>query len=341
VFSTKTVFIERKRAVALAVCAGALVSATAAIATPDRAAGTQLSLVAYSTPKDAYGKLIPAFQATAAGRGVTFTQSFGASGSQARAVASGLPADVVHLSLATDVDTLVKAGLVSASWNKDAFRGMVTSSIAVLVVRKGNPEHIKTWQDLLEPGVQVITPNPFTSGGARWNIMAAWGAQRKQGKTEKQANAYLTQLFKHVTVQDKSGRDAMNTFVNGKGDVAISYENEAIQAQMAGASIDYVVPPQTILIENPIAILSKTSHPTEAKAFVTFLRSPKGQTIWARNGYRPVVASVRRTFHFKNPKTLFSIDDLGGWKRVARKFFDPSSGIVTRIEQGIGVSTSR
>jgi sulfate/thiosulfate-binding protein len=339
-FSTKTTSKGRKLTVALAVATGALVSTAAATATPDRAASTQLSLVAYSTPKDAYAKLIPAFQATPAGKDVTFTQSFGASGSQARAVASGLPADVVHLSLATDVDTLVKAGLVSASWNKDAFRGMVTNSIAVLVVRKGNPKHIKTWTDLTKSGIQVITPNPFTSGGARWNIMAAWGAMRKQGKTEKQANAFLSQLFHHVTVQDKSGRDAMNTFVNGKGDVAISYENEAIQAQLAGADIDYVIPQQTILIENPIAVLSKSSHPTEAKSFVSFLRSPKGQTIWAQSGYRPVLASVRRKFHFKNPKTLFSIDDLGGWKSVTTRFFDPRNGIVTKIEQGIGVSTS-
>jgi sulfate/thiosulfate transport system substrate-binding protein len=340
VFSTNTVSKGRKTAVALAVTAGVLASATAATATPDRTASTQLSLVAYSTPKDAYAKLIPAFQATAAGKDVTFTQSFGASGSQARAVASGLPADVVHLSLATDVDSLVKAGLVSSSWNKDAFRGMVTNSIAVLVVRKGNPKHVKTWADLIKPGISVITPNPFTSGGARWNIMAAWGALRKQGKTEKQANAYLDTLFHHVSVQDKSGRDAMNTFVNGKGDVAISYENEAIQAQLSGAQIDYVIPDQTILIENPIAVISKSSHPNEAKAFVAFLRSPKGQTIWAQNGYRPVLATVRRKFHFKNPKTLFSIDDLGGWKSVTTKFFDPRNGIITKIEQGIGVSTS-
>jgi len=337
VFSTKSVSKTRKTAVALAVAATALTTTTAASATPND--GGKLSVVAYSIARDAYGALIPAFQSTPAGQGTSFSQSFGASGSQARAVIAGLPTDVVNLSLAPDMDTLVKAGLVSANWNKNPFRGMVTNSVVVFIVRKGNPKHIKTWADLVKPGISVITPNPFTSGGARWNVMAAYGAQRKLGKTDKQAQAYLATLFKHVAVQDKSARDATNTFVNGKGDVEIAYESDAKQAQAAKLPVDYVIPAQTLLIENPVAVISKSGNIATANAFVTFLRSVQGQTIWAQQGYRPILATVRHKFRFPTPKTLFSIDDLGGWKSVTTRFFDPKNGIVTKIEQGLGVST--
>src|SRR3954465_15104295 len=230
-----------------------------------------LSLVAYSTPKEAYAKLIPAFQDTPAGKGVTFTQSYGASGDQSRAVASGLPADVVALSLAPDVDKLVKAGDVSSSWTSGPTHGFVTNSVVAFVVRKGNPKGIKTWDDLVKPGVQVLEPNPFTSGGARWNIMAAYGAQIEQGKSPAEAQAYLKSLFKNVAVQDKSARDALQTFSTGKGDVLLAYENEAITAQRKGVSSEYVIPDQTILIENPAAVVSKGKHPTQAKAFVDYL----------------------------------------------------------------------
>src|SRR3954471_14062707 len=245
-----------------------------------------LSLVAYSTPKEAYAQLIPAFQKTAAGKGVTFSQSYGASGDQSRAVASGLPADVVALSLAPDVDKLVKAGDVSSTWTSGPTKGFVTNSVVVFLVRKGNPKGIKTWDDLLKPGVQVLEPNPFTSGGARWNVMAAYGAQIEQGKTEQQASDYLSSLFKNVVVQDKSARDALQTFSSGKGDVLIAYENEAIGAKSKGISADYVIPPQTILIQNPIAVTNKAK--AKAKDFVTFLESDAGQKIFASKGYRPV-----------------------------------------------------
>src|SRR5260221_3921969 len=222
---------------AVVVSAAAVVSGAAA-----RNADVRLSLVAYSTPAAAYAKLIAAFEKTPGGAGVSFTQSYGASGDQTRAVVAGLPADIVNLSLAPDVDVLVKAGLVDASWNKQSYKGIVTDSVAVLVVRDGNPKHIKGWNDLLRPGVSVITPNPFTSGGARWNVMAAYGAWRKQGKTPKQAQANLPALFKNVTVQDKSARDALNTFLSGKGDALITYESEAIAAQLKGSKIQYVIP---------------------------------------------------------------------------------------------------
>src|SRR5437588_2351372 len=220
-----------------------------------------LALVAYSTPKEAYADIIPAFGRTAAGKRVTCSQSYGASGDQSRAVAAGLPADVVAFSLAPDVSKLVDKGLVAPTWDRDPYHGMVTDSVVVLAVRKGNPKHIGSWADLLRPGIQVITPNPFTSGGARWNVMAAYGAQIEQGRTPAQALAYLAQLFKHVPVQDKSARDSLQTFTGGKGDVLISYENEAITAQQKGQSLDYVIPDQTILIENPIAVVKDSKDP--------------------------------------------------------------------------------
>jgi len=301
--------------------------------------GKGLSLVAYSTPKEAYAQLIPAFQKTAAGKGATFSQSYGASGDQARSVISGLPADVVALSLAPDVDKLVKAGDVSSTWANDKYHGFVTNSVVALVVRKGNPKGIKTWSDLVKPGVQVIEPNPFTSGGARWNVMAAYGAQIQQGKTEQQATAYLGQLFKNVAAQDKSARDALQTFSSGKGDVLISYENEAIAAQQKGQKLDYVIPPQTILIQNPIAVTSKAKDATKARAFVSFLRTQEAQKIFASKGYRPVISSLVDKSKFPTPPGLFTIDKLGGWSAVTKKFFDPASGVVAKIEQSNGVST--
>src|SRR5262245_17856096 len=196
------------------VLAAVVVSAAGA-----RGTDVKLSLVAYSTPREAFGKLIPAFQKTPEGDGVSFTQSYGASGDQARAVAAGLKADIVELSLAPDVDTLVKAGLVDAKWKQQSFKGMVTDSVVVFAVRDGNPKKLKTWDDLTKKGVSVITPNPFTSGGARWNVMAAYGAWLNSGLKPKQAQARLLALFKNVTVQDSSARNALNTFLAGKGDV--------------------------------------------------------------------------------------------------------------------------
>src|SRR5437016_7182488 len=222
--------------------------------------GKNLALLAYSTPKSAYEQLIPAFQATPDGKGVSFSQSYGGSGEQSRAVTNGQHADVVNFSLEPDVERLVKGGLVSPSWNQDATHGFVTNSVVVIMVRKGNPKHITGWSDLVKPGVQVVTPNPFTSGGARWNIMAAYGSQIEQGKTPAQAQAFLSALLHNVPVQDKSARDATQTFAGGKGDVLISYENEAIAAQKKGIKLDYIVPDQTILIENPIAVTKNSQH---------------------------------------------------------------------------------
>ena len=300
-------------------------------------AKTTLSLVAYSTPKDAYAKIIPAFQATSAGKDVSFNQSYGASGDQARAVAAGLSADLVALSLEPDVTTLVKKGIVPSNWNRNAYHGMVTDSVVVFVVRDGNPKKIHTWADLTKSGVQVVTPNPFTSGGARWNVMAAYGAERAQGKTDKQAIAYLKALFKNVPVLPKSAREATQVFASGKGDVLLTYENEAIYANKKGVHTEYVLPRQTILIENPVALTKSGLKHSEAKAFLKFLWSSKAQKLFGDTGYRPVVKSVARSakYRFKQPKTLFTIASkalgLRGWKFVQYRFFNHDGGIMVKV----------
>jgi sulfate/thiosulfate transport system substrate-binding protein len=298
--------------------------------------GDALSLVAYSTPKEAYEEIIPAFGRTEAGSGVGFRQSYGSSGEQSRAVAGGLPADVVALSLAPDVDKLVEEDLVAADWNKDRYDGFVTTSVVAFAVRKGNPKNIRTWDDLLKEDVEVITPNPFTSGGAKWNIMAAYGAQIEQGRSEREAEDYLKRLFDNVAVQDKSAREALQTFSSGKGDVLIAYENEAITAQQKGEAVDYVVPDETILIENPIAV-TKEAKPG-AQEFVEFTRSDEAQRIFAEKGYRSINPKLVDKRRYPTPSGLFEIDRFGGWDAVNEKFFTPD-GIVGKIEENLGVAT--
>jgi len=296
-------------------------------------------LVAYSTPKEAYEELIPAFQRTAQGRGVSFDRSYGSSGDQSRAVRSGLPADVVALSLAPDTDKLVGRGLVDARWSEDEHRGFVTSSVVVLTTRAGNPKDIRTWEDLARPGVEVLTPNPFTSGGARWNLMAAYGAQVRAGRSKPEALAFLEAVLENTVVQDKSARESLQTFAGGKGDVLIAYENEAITARAQGVELDYVVPDATILIENPIAATTKASAP--ARAFVRWTRSQEAQRIFAAKGYRSVLPELVDERRFPTPPGLFTIGDLGGWDAVMREFFDPEKGAVAGLERDLGVSTAR
>jgi sulfate/thiosulfate transport system substrate-binding protein len=297
---------------------------------------TKLTLVAYSTPREAYGQLIPAFQKTAAGQGVSFSQSYGASGEQSRAVAAGLAADIVAFSLAPDVTSLVQQNLVPKNWNKDRWHGMVTRSVVVFVVRDGNPKKLKTWSDLLKPGVQIVTPNPFTSGGARWNVMAAYGGALRAGKTPKQAQAFLAQLWKHVVAQPASAREGLQTFLAGRGDVFLAYENEAIFAQKHGQPVQFVIPKATILIENPIAVTSMSQHKQQARAFVTFLHTKPAQRIFAENGYRPVIKGVTQGLNFPVRPQLFTIKYVGGWPTVEKKFFDPRTGIMAKIQAANG-----
>ena len=300
------------------------------------AADTKLTLVAYSTPKDAYGQLIPAFQKTGSGNGVSFSQSYGASGEQSRAVAAGLDADIVAFSLEPDITSLVQKGLVAKSWKGDKYKGMVTRSVVVFVVRDGNPKKLKTWNDLLKPGVQVVTPNPFTSGGARWNVMAAYGGALRSGRTPKGAVDYLGKLWKHVVAQPTSAREGLQTFLAGRGDVFLAYENEAIFAQKHGQPVQFVIPKATILIENPIAVTSHTKHPKEAKAFLAYLRTLPAQKIFAQNGYRPVVPAAGKGFNFPTRPQLFTIKYVGGWAKVEKKFFDPRTGIMARLQGSNG-----
>jgi sulfate transport system substrate-binding protein len=329
---------------ALALLAIAL-AATAGIgsAAGERTGDTTLNLVAYSTPREAYGKLIPMFEKTPAGDDVRFTQSYGASGEQVRAMKAGLEFDVAALSLAPDMDELVAANLVDAKWKQQSFKGMVTNSVVVFVVRDGNPKKIRSWNDLIRPGIEIITPNPFTSGGARWNIMAAYGSWRKQGKTDKQAQANLRKLWKNVEVQDTSARASLNTFNSGKGDVLLAYENEAYFSRMQGLDLQWVIPKTTILIENPIAVSKTTGDKVPATAFLRFLRTPAAQQVFADYGYRPVVKSVENANRKKFPVRpgLFTIDQLGlgGWAKVQKRFFDAKSGIMARFQREVGGDT--
>jgi sulfate/thiosulfate transport system substrate-binding protein len=335
-----TMLRHSKRSIAAILFLLALSVGLAACGSSSSGSGKNVALVAYSTPQAAFAQLIPAFQATPEGRGVTFTQSYGASGEQSRAVANGLKADVVNLSLEPDVTKLVKAGLVPSSWNQNATHGFVTNSVVVFIVRAHNPKHIAGWSDLIKPGVGVVTPNPFTSGSARWNIMAAYGAQLKEGKTPAQAQEYLAQLFHHVVSQDSSARNALQTFLAGRGDVLLDYEDDAIAAEKKGAPIEHLIPADTILIQNPIAVLSG-GDTAEGQRFVDYLLSPAGQALWAKKGYRPVISGVPGAGAFPTPAGLFTIATLGGWTQVSKQFFDPEKGSVAKIEQSLGVSTAK
>ena len=324
--------------VALLAAAGCGGQSSASSAGGDGSGG-KLTLVAYSTPEEAYKELIPAFNGTPEGKGVSFSQSYAASGEQSRAVEGGLPADVVEFSLEPDMTRLVDADLVDKSWNQNEHKGMVTNSVVVLMVRKGNPKNIKGWDDLVTGKVDVLEPNPFTSGGAKWNIMAAYGAQLEAGKSPQEAKQYIADLFENVSVLDKSARESLATFSSGKGDVLLGYENEAILAQQKGEDLDYIVPDQTILIENPVAATSEAKDPELAQSFVDFLYTPEAQKIFVGKGYRPVVKDTPGADKFPEPAQLFDITKFGGWEEVNTDFFDPEKGVVAKIFQSQGKST--
>jgi len=300
---------------------------------------TKLNLVAYSTPQVAYDPITAAFQKTAAGKGVSVASSYGPSGDQSRAVLAGQPADVVAFSLSPDMNKLADAGIVAKDWDKTPTNGNVTTSVVTFVVRKGNPKNIKTWADLVKPGVKVLTPNPLTSGSAKWNLLAAYGAN---GGLKDQATglAYIKKLIGNTVAQDKSGAVALQNFISGNGDVLISYENEALTAQKKGQDVDYVTPDQTIKIENPIAVTTKSKNPTQAKAFVDYALSDAGQQIFADWGYRPTDPAVlaKNKAKFPDPPGLFTVDQLGGWSKLNDTLFDADKGAITKIEENAGVS---
>ena len=303
--------------------------------------GAKLDVVGYSTPESVYAETLePTFEKTTEGKGISFSNSFGASGDQSRAVVAGQPASVVHFSQAGDMERLVEEGeLVSKDWEKQPYGGYATDSLVVILVKKGNPLGIKSFKDLeTNDEAEVVTPNPFSSGSARWNIMAVYGSQIEEGKSPAQALEAVKTVLSKTKVQPGSGRDAMTAFTQGQGDVLLSYENEAIAAEKAGEEIEYIVPDNTILIQTPIAVTEKA--PAAAKKFLDYLWSDAGQNVWAENGYRPVNPKLVDPKQFPTPKDLFKISQFGGWGKVNEEFFDEESGSVAKIEGELGVSTS-
>lgn len=331
--SISSVFAATALAVGLAACGGASDSTTD---TGEAAVegGVKLNLVAYAVPKPGFDKLIPAFQKTEAGKGVSFSQSYGASGDQSRKVESGLETDLVNFSLEPDVTRLVEAGLVDEDWNQDANKGLAFGSVVSIAVRKGNPKGIKTWDDLLQSGLEVVTPNPFSSGSAKWNLLAPYAEKSDGGKDPAAGNAFVKSLVDdHIKVQPKSGREATETFLQGTGDALLTYENEALFIQEQGEDIDFITPPQTFKIENPIAIVNTSKQKEKAQAFKDFLYSTEGQTLWAEAGFRPVDEAVFERFasKFPAPEKLWTIDDFGGWGKVNDELFDEENGSIAKI----------
>jgi len=329
-------------AAAVAGCGGASDEKGEAAASGGSGEKGTLSLVAYSTPQVVYDELIPAFGDTPKGEGVGFKTSFGASGDQARAVEAGQKADVVTFSTEPDMTRLVDAGLVDSSWKNGPNNGLVTTSVVSFVVREGNPKNIHTWEDLLAPGVEVLTPNPFSSGAAKWNLLAGYGHASDGGKNPQAGLDYVSELITdHVKVQDKSGREALQNFIGGNGDVLLSYEYEAITANKNGEKLEYVIPDDTIKIN--IDIATTKDAPAAAKSFLDYVLSEAGQKKFAEWGYRPVNEDVlaANKDKFPNPPGLFTIDDLGGWDKVNTDLFDIEGGAIAKIEEDAGVSTAK
>ena len=301
--------------------------------------GGKVDVVGYSTPESVYTDgLQPAFGKTADGKGVSFSDSFGASGDQSRAVEAGQNASLVHFSQAGDMTRLVDAGIVDPNWEDNKYKGIAEESVVVFVVRKGNPEGIKTFDDLINKDVDVITPNPFSSGSARWNIMAIYGSQLAAGKSETEALDAVKKVLEKTSAQPGSGADALTAFTQGQGDVLLSYENEAIKAQSEGEDVDYVIPEDSITIQTPIAVTNDA--PESAQKFLDFIWSDEGQKIWADNGYRPVNPKLVDPQKFPPVKGTYTIDKFGGWDKVNDEFFDETKGKVADIEKDLGVSTA-
>jgi len=300
-----------------------------------------ISVVAYSTPQDVYEEgLGPDFQ-SGDGSEVELAYSFGSSGDQSRAVEAGAPADVIHLALEPDMTRVVDVGAVAEDWADQQPAVGPQTSVVAFTVRGGNPKDITEWEDLIRDDVQVVTPNPFTSGGAKWGIMAAYGQALNTGATEEEALDFVAKMLANAPVQDASASDALETFVGGEGDVLISYENEAIRAQDAGEDVEYIVPDDTIQIDTVAAVSAESQNPEAAQTFLDYLYTPEAQQIWAEAGYRPVDEGVLKQNEdkFPVPPGLFTIEDLGGWETVATEFFDSENGSIAAIESDLGQPT--
>jgi sulfate/thiosulfate transport system substrate-binding protein len=297
-------------------------------------AHTSITLVAYSAPEPGWSTVIPAFNASQEGKGVQVITSYGASGDQSRGVVDGKPADLVNFSVEPDIARLVKAGKVSKDWDKDATKGIPFGSVVTLVVRPGNPKQIKDWDDLLRPGVEVITPSPLSSGSAKWNLLAPYAIKSGGGRDPQAGVDFINKLVgQHVKLRPASGREATDVFVQGSGDVLISYENEAILAERHGKPVTHVHPPQTFKIENPLAVINGSAHLDAATAFKNFQYTAQAQKLWATAGFRPVDPAVAADVRgqFPMPVKLWTIADLGGWDTVDAQLFDKNSGSITKI----------
>jgi sulfate transport system substrate-binding protein len=302
---------------------------------------SEVNIVGFSVIKSAYDDLGQAFAKTPDGSGVTFKSSFGASGAQSRAVIAGQKADLVAFSLEPDLTKAEKAGKVAAGWQDiGSTKGIASSSVVVIAVRKGNPKHITGWSDIIKPGVGIVTADPGTSGSAKWNLLAAYQqAAGKDNSDPDAGKAYVSSFIKNVVSWNDSGRNATDAFLKGTGDVLISYENEAIAARAAGEDLEYVVPDTTVLIQNPAAV-TVGSTPAAAK-FLSYIESADGQSILAKDGFRPVDSSVTPTDvegatdpaqPFPAVKNLITITDLGGWPKVDEALFG-DNGIVTTLRK--------
>jgi sulfate transport system substrate-binding protein len=295
---------------------------------------TSITLVAYSVPEPGWSKVIPAFNASGEGKGVQVVVSYGASGDQSRGVADGKPADVVNFSAEPDITRLVEAGKVSKDWNTDATKGIPFGSVVTLVVRNGNPKNIRDWDDLLRPGVEVVIPSPLSSGSAKWNLLAPYAVKSQGGGDSQAGMDFVGKLVReHVKLRPGSGRDAADVFVQGSGDVLISYENEAIAAERAGKPVEHIDPPQTFRVENPVAVVTTTPHLEAAVAFKNFQYTAAAQRLWAEAGFRPVDPAVAADFRdrYPAPVKLWTIADLGGWGTVDPQLFDKNTGSITKI----------
>ncbi|OBK87217.1 sulfate ABC transporter substrate-binding protein [Mycolicibacter sinensis] len=297
-------------------------------------ASTTLTLVAYAVPEPGWSKVIPAFYATEDGADVQVVTSYGASGDQSRGVANGKPADIVNFSVEPDITRLVKAGKVAEDWNADVTKGIPFGSVVTLVVRQGNPKHIKDWDDLLTPGVEVITPSPLSSGSAKWNLLAPYAVKSEGGKDPQAGLDFVDKLVSdHVKLRPGSGREATDVFLQGSGDVLISYENEAIAVERKGKPVEHVNPSRTFKIENPLAVVSSSRNLETVTAFKNFQYTPAAQRLWAQAGFRPADPGVAAEFReeFPAPDKLWTIADLGGWDVVDTGLFDKESGTITKI----------
>ena len=298
------------------------------------AADTTLTVVAYAVPEPGWSKIIPAFTASEEGKGIAVTTSYGASGDQSRAVVDGKPADLVNFSVEPDITRLVKADKVAKDWNADATQGIPFGSVVSLVVREGNPKNIKDWDDLLQPGLEVVSPSPLSSGSAKWNLLAPYAAKSNGGQDAQAGLDFVNKLVsEHIRTRPASGREATDLFLQGTGDVLLSYENEAINIERQGKPVEHVNPPQTFKIENPVAVVTSSAHLEQANALKNFLYTPEGQKIWAQAGFRPVDPAVAEEFStdFPTPEKLWTIADLGGWSEVDPALFDKDNGSITKI----------